>query len=147
MDPFFLERILPLFQTRRFRQGDKILTEGKPADALHVIYAGMAKVSLIDVTLNFVGVQAVLGERALSSDVPSAGDVTQEEAKCGASIVASTPLVITIALPKATLHTLLREDPVVQRKFEEQFDVEKRERGERTKFHAWRIGWLAFEPG
>jgi len=124
MDAFFVERLLPLFEKRRFKTGETILAEGTPTEALHVLYAGLAKVFMNGNHINTIGPQTIVGERAIVA-------VGDQDARSIASIVCASPVVVSVALPKASLLKLLHDDPLMHRHFEDQFDHQKRERGER----------------
>jgi len=129
MDAFFIERILPLFEKRTFRAGQDILTAGTPTEALHVIYTGVARVMVDGECINHIGTQAIVGERALQV----AGELRSDAhgIRSGATVQASSAIVITLALAKVKVHQLIVDNPLVKKQFDEQIATQKEERGER----------------
>ena len=62
---FSLERLLLMVKKNTFKADQEILSQGKLADALHVIYAGQANVLVDSKLVSTLGPKSVLGERSV----------------------------------------------------------------------------------
>eukprot|EP00927_Polykrikos_kofoidii_P061493 TRINITY_DN56329_c0_g1_i1.p1 TRINITY_DN56329_c0_g1~~TRINITY_DN56329_c0_g1_i1.p1 ORF type:complete len:1322 (-),score=199.05 TRINITY_DN56329_c0_g1_i1:47-4012(-) len=129
MDSFFFEGLLPVFERRSFRNGQYVLEEGTPTEALHVIYTGHARVSVGSQVVALLGSKDVVGERAISCSA--------EPPRSGASVIAASPLVVTVAIPRQTLLEMLQRNPWMVSQLDEQVDMQKEARGERSLHNTW----------
>lgn len=132
MDAFCFERLLPLFERRRFKEGEKVLEEGVVTEAIHVIYAGDAHVIVNGIQINTVGPGSIVGARTmLASGV--------QQSKGTASIVAASSIVSTVALPRGLLYDLFRTTPLMHQQLEDLWnsDTGKQDLGERTIYDTW----------
>jgi len=129
IDPFCFERLLLLFERHRFRRGQKVLEEGTVTNALHVVFAGKADVLVHGETINTIGPNTVIGERCICA-------FASEPPKSNASIVVATPHLITAALARGPLLSLMQRDPWIYRQLEDAFDTQRHARGEES-YHTY----------
>eukprot|EP00440_Ansanella_granifera_P006972 gb/GFBE01007554.1/.p1 GENE.gb/GFBE01007554.1/~~gb/GFBE01007554.1/.p1 ORF type:complete len:1418 (+),score=289.08 gb/GFBE01007554.1/:1-4254(+) len=122
MDSFSLEKILKLVKKRSFTKGQQLLTEGEPAEALHILYAGNVHITLRGKAVTKLGPKSILGEKSicvLGADVMP----------CGATILAASQLVVTLSLPRESLLELFIKDDAIYEHFRKKFDIERVKRG------------------
>mmetsp|Transcript_15168 Transcript_15168/g.53243 ORF Transcript_15168/g.53243 Transcript_15168/m.53243 type:complete len:1715 (-) Transcript_15168:61-5205(-) len=119
MDAFVFERILPIVQKHAFKKGERLLEEGCPSEALHVIYAGYADVVCGNTKFATVGPEAILGERS----VANLGASYSDGPTCSASVIVKTTVCVTIVLPRAALAEMVTKDAWLYRQFDDMYSA------------------------
>lgn len=125
MDAFVFERILPIIQKRAFKKGERLLEEGCPSEALHVVYAGYADVVCGTTKFATVGPEAILGERS----VANLGASYSDGPTCSASVIVKTTVCVTIVLPRAALAEMVMKDAWLYRQFDDMYSATRTEHG------------------
>jgi len=123
LDTFSFERLIALFQKKFWRKNEPLLTEGKPAKAMHVVLQGDVNIIIGGKVLNKLGSNSVVGERSVLSS--TSGD----PAPCGATVTAASPIVMTASATRAHLQDLFFKDAGLLEHFQSRFDVERHRRG------------------
>ncbi|CAE7252369.1 cAMP-dependent protein kinase regulatory subunit [Symbiodinium microadriaticum] len=123
LDTFSFERLIALFQKKFWRKNEPLLTEGKPAKAMHVVLQGDVNIIIGGKVLNKLGSNSVVGERSVLSS--TSGD----PAPCGATVTAASPIVMTASATRVHLQDLFFKDAGLLEHFQSRFDVERHRRG------------------
>ncbi len=100
---FSLEQLLQIVRRNTYKPFQDILTQGKLAEAFHVIYAGQVDVIIDGKMISRLGTQSLLGERSICS----LGDDIKP---CAATIRPVTSVVITYSWPRSSLLELFIKD-------------------------------------
>lgn len=124
MDAFVFERILPIIQKRAFKKGEKLLEEGTPSEALHVIYAGYADIASGSTKFATVGPEAIIGERSLANLGASF-----DPPMSSASVIVKTTVLVTIAVPRQPLAEMCMRDAWLLRQFDEMYSKQVADNG------------------
>ncbi len=99
-------RLLAAAEARRFQDGEVVVREGEPGDALYIIVSGLAAVSADDLgsekALNELADGQFFGEMAVITDQPRAATVT-----------ARGELQV-LRIPKAEVRAILEDYPKVR---------------------------------
>ena len=115
-DVFSLEQLLQIVRRNTYKPFQDIMTQGKLAEAFHVIYAGQVDVIIDGKVISRLGTQSLLGERSICS----LGDVIKP---CAATIRPVTSVVITYSWPRPSLLELFIKDDRMYETFKKKFDV------------------------
>ena len=96
-----LKKVAGAGRMRRFHEGDTVIREGTPGDALYVLVDGAVTVHRRGLPVLTLGMGSFFGEMALFDDSPRS-----------ATVVANGP-ALCLVIARAPFHRLLKSEPAI----------------------------------